>query len=182
MGRRAASVAPPPRPTVAAEIQEIAPRSRPLRTGRFSAASRAMGRPQVPVTSRYIPLHIVTPVTPVTSRATGRSQVIRDVKVIPLRPVTYCYTPSRPVTSRHVPSRPITSRHVPLRPVITRHVPLPPVTSRYVPSRPVVSPGDSWGYQSCTETLHQFSTVAGAWRSCNAAAAPNPTADVTPNP
>jgi hypothetical protein len=27
------------------------------------------------------------------------------------------------------------------------------------------SPGDSWGYQSCTETLHAFSTPSGAWRA-----------------
>ena len=27
------------------------------------------------------------------------------------------------------------------------------------------SPNDSWGYQSCTETLHTFSTPSGSWRS-----------------
>ena len=27
------------------------------------------------------------------------------------------------------------------------------------------SPNDSWGYQSCTETLHAFSTPSGSWRS-----------------
>jgi len=28
-------------------------------------------------------------------------------------------------------------------------------------------PSSSWGYQSCTETLHQFSTLPGSWRSYN---------------
>ena len=31
------------------------------------------------------------------------------------------------------------------------------------------APGDSWGFQSCSETLHAFSTLPGAWRSCNRA-------------
>jgi len=26
------------------------------------------------------------------------------------------------------------------------------------------APDDAWGYQSCTETLHNFSTPSGAWR------------------
>lgn len=29
------------------------------------------------------------------------------------------------------------------------------------------APASSWGYQSCTETLHKFSTRAGAWRAYN---------------